>query len=52
MRPMSEQDEYNEAVANMRLKLEHKKGFEKLLEWYVPTSQTRAYRKLVKRRML
>lgn len=31
MRPMSEQDEYNEAVANMRLKLAPKKDFEKLL---------------------
>lgn len=31
MRPMSEQDEYNEAVANMQLKLAHKKDFERLL---------------------
>ena len=31
MRPMSEQDEYNEAVANMQLKLAPKKDFEKLL---------------------
>ena len=31
MRPKSEQDEYNEAVANMRLKLAPKKNFEKLL---------------------
>ena len=31
MRPKSEQDEYNEAVANMRLKLAPKKDFEKLL---------------------
>ena len=31
MRPMSEQDEYNEAVANMRLKLAPKQDFERLL---------------------
>jgi hypothetical protein len=31
MRPKCEQDEYNEAVANMRLKLAPKKVFEKLL---------------------
>ena len=51
MRPKSEQDEYNEAVANMRLKLAPKKDFERLLDWYVPTSPTRAYRKLAKRIM-
>jgi hypothetical protein len=42
MRPMSEQDEYNEAVANMQLKLVPKKDFERLLDLYVLTSQTRA----------
>ena len=52
MRPMSEQDEYNEAVANMQLKLAPKKDFEELLDSHVPTSPTRAYRKLAKRRML
>ena len=31
MRPMSEQDEYNEAMANMQLKLAPKKDFERLL---------------------
>ena len=31
MRPKSEQDEYNEAVANIQLKLAPKKDFEKLL---------------------
>ena len=31
MRLMSEHDEYNEAVANMRLKLAPKKDFERLL---------------------
>ena len=37
MRPMSEQDEYNEAVANMQLKLAPKKDFERLLnESYNP----------------
>lgn len=37
MRPMSEQDEYNEAVANMQLKLAPKKDFERLLnESYDP----------------
>ena len=37
MRPMSEQDEYNEAVANMQLMLAPKKDFEKLLnESYDP----------------
>jgi hypothetical protein len=37
MRPMSEQDEYNQAVANMQLKLAPKKDFEELLnESYDP----------------
>ena len=37
MRLMSEQDEYNEAVANMQLKLVPKKDFERLLnESYDP----------------
>jgi hypothetical protein len=37
MRPKSEQDEYNEAVANMQLKLAPKKDFERLLnESYDP----------------
>ena len=37
MRPKSEQDEYNEAVANIQLKLAPKKDFEKLLnESYDP----------------
>jgi len=31
MRPKSEQDEYNEAVANTRLKLAPKKDFKRLL---------------------
>jgi hypothetical protein len=52
MRLKSEQDEYNDAVAYMQLKLAPKKDFEELLDSYVPTSPTRAYRKLVKRRML
>ena len=31
MRPMSEQEQYNEAVANMQLKLASKQDFKKLL---------------------
>ena len=31
MRPMSEQEQYNEAVANMKLKLASKQDFKKLL---------------------
>ena len=52
MRPMSEQEIWNENVANMQLKLVAKKDFERLLDSHVPTSPTRAYRKLVKWRML
>jgi hypothetical protein len=41
MRPMSEQDEYNEAVANMRLKLAPKKDFDRLLnDSYDPVRNT------------
>jgi hypothetical protein len=47
MRPMSEQEIWNENVANMRLKLAPMKDFERLLDLYVLTSQTRAYCKLV-----
>ena len=50
MRPKSEQDEYNEAVANMRLKLAPKKDFERLLnESYDPIANAmRRHPKLTK----
>ena len=50
MRPKSEQDEYNEAVANMQLKLAPKKDFEKLLnESYDPIANAmRRHPKLTK----